>query len=98
MFSFHKVNYFDLAVVKFGQNKVFEALEKAMETVNEYCKEFNLRLFMIAASYKESPVCAINHLLRRDISWVKNKKHIMCNTVMSDAMSNPNFNLISYCL
>ena len=69
-----------------------------MEPVNDYCKEFNLRPFMIAASYKESPVCAINHLLRRDISWVKNKKHIMCNTVMSDAISNPNFNLISYCL
>ena len=61
---------FDLAVVKFGQNTVFEVLEKAMKPVNDYCKESNLCPFMIAASYKESPVCVINHLLRRDLSWV----------------------------
>ena len=62
---------FDLAVVKFGQNKVFEVLEKAMKPVNNYWKEFNLYPFMIAASYKESPVCATNHLLRRNFSCVK---------------------------
>ena len=41
-----------------------------MKPVHDYCKESNLCPFMIAASYKESPVCAINHLLRRDLSWV----------------------------
>ena len=61
---------FDLAVVKFGQNVVFDALEKSMKPVNDYCKESNLCPFMIAASYKESPVCVINHLLRRDLSWM----------------------------
>ena len=62
--------------------------------MNDYCKEPNLCPFMIAASYKESPVCAINHLPRRDLSWVnshlggsernaaknkKKKKKIMCS-------------------
>ena len=61
---------FDLAVAKFGQNKVFEVLEKAMKPMNDYCKESNLCPFMIAASHKDIPVCAINHLLRRDLSWV----------------------------
>ena len=61
---------FDLAVVKFGQSTVFEVLEKAMKPVNDYCKESNLCPFMIAASYKNSPVCVINHFLRSDLSWV----------------------------
>ena len=65
-----EVTNFDLAVVKFGQNVVFDALEKSMKPVNDYCKESNLCPFMIAASYKESPVCVINHLLRRDLSWM----------------------------
>ena len=61
---------FDLAVVKFGHDKVFEVLEKAMKPMNDYCKESNLCPFIIAASCKESTVCAIYHLLRRDLSWI----------------------------
>ena len=61
---------FDHAVIKFGQKKVFEVLEKAMKPVNKYCKENNLCPFMIVASNKESTLCAINYLLRRDPSWV----------------------------
>jgi len=63
---------FDLAVVKFGYSKVFEILEKCFEPVNDFCIESNLCPFMIAASYKESRVCVINHLLCRDLSWVNN--------------------------
>ena len=64
---------FDHAVVKFGQRKVFEVLEKAMKPVNVYCQEHNLCPFMIVASYKEtSTLSVINHLLRRDLSWVDN--------------------------
>ena len=63
---------FDLAVIKFGPSKVFEALEKSMKPINDFCNESNLCPFMIAASYKESRVCVINHLLRRDLSWVNN--------------------------
>ena len=61
---------FDHAVIKFGQKKVFEVLEKAMKPVNKYCKENNLCPFMIVASNKESTLCAINYMLRRDPSWV----------------------------
>ena len=61
---------FDLAVDKFGQKIVFEVLETSMKPVIEYCRESNLYPFMIAASYKESPVCVINHYLRCDLSWV----------------------------
>ena len=43
---------FDLAVVKFGQNTVFEVLDTAMKPVNDLCKESNLYSFMVAASYK----------------------------------------------
>ena len=42
-----------------------------MKPVNYYCKESNLRPFMIVASNKESMLCAINYLLRHDlVSWV----------------------------
>ena len=61
---------FDIAVIKFGQNKVFEVLEKHMTPINDYCKESNLCPFMLVASQKESALCAIHHLLRRDLSWV----------------------------
>ena len=61
---------FDHAVVKFGHCEVFEILENTMKPVNDYCKESNLSPFMLAASYTESSVCVINHLLRRDLSWV----------------------------
>ena len=63
----------DHAIVKFGQKQVNEVLEKSMKPVNVYCKEANLFPFMIVASYKEtSASSAINHLLRRDLSWVSN--------------------------
>ena len=66
---------FDHAIVKFGQKQVYEVLETSMKPVNDYCKETNLCPFMIVAScaYKEtSTLSAINHLLRRDLSWVNN--------------------------
>ena len=63
---------FDLAVVKFGYSKVIEIMEKCIEPVNDFYIESNLCPFMIAASYKESRVGVINHLLRRDLSWVNN--------------------------
>ena len=62
---------FDHAVVRFRQKKVFEVLEKAMKPVNVYCQEHNLCPFMILTSYKETgTLSVINHLLRRDLSWV----------------------------
>ena len=63
---------FDLAFVKFGYSKVIEILEKCIKPVNDFYIESNLCPFMIAASYKESRVGVINHLLRRDLSWVNN--------------------------
>ena len=61
---------FDHAVIKFGQNKVFEALEKSMKPINDFCKNTNLFPFMIASSCKDSILDAIYHLLHRDLSWV----------------------------
>ena len=61
----------DHAVVKFGQKKAIEALEKHMAPVNDFCERSNLCPFMIVASYKESSVCTINHFLCQDLSsWV----------------------------
>ena len=74
--TIERINYglsltnFDLAVVKFGQKKVLHVLEKSMKPVHDYCKESNLCPFMLVASQKESALCAINHLLRRDLSLV----------------------------
>ena len=61
---------FDLAVIKFGQKKALHILEKSMKPVHDYCKKSNLRPFMLVASQKESALCAINHLLHRDLSFV----------------------------
>ena len=61
---------YDHAVLKFGHNKVFEILEKCIKPVNDYCEVSNLYPFMIAASCKESSVCVINYLVRRDFSWL----------------------------
>ena len=61
---------FDHAVVKFGQNEVFEAMEKSMKPINAFCKKYNLFPFLIAASCKESNLDAIHHLLRHNPSWV----------------------------
>ena len=62
--------HFDHAVIKFGQEKVLEVLEKHMQPVNDFCKGSNLCPFMIVASSKESTVSAIHHFLRCDLSWV----------------------------
>ena len=70
---FLSLTNFDHAVIKFGPRKVFEVLENSMKPINDFCKESNLCPFMIAASFKESTVCAINHLLRRDLSWVNSR-------------------------
>ena len=43
-----------------------------MKSVNDFCKEPNLCPLMLVASYQESPICAINHLLRIDLSWLNN--------------------------
>ena len=67
---------FDHAVVKFGHKEVFEVLESSMKPVNDYCKETNLCPFMIVASCADkgtSTLSVINHLLRRDLSWVNNR-------------------------
>ena len=63
---------FNHAVAKFGQDKVLEVMEKKfMKPINDFCKKSNLLPFMIAASYEESIVCAIYHLLRGpDLSWM----------------------------
>ena len=64
---------FDVAVVKFGQNKVLEVLEKAMtKPVNDYCNESIQSLPIYDRSsilQQESPVCVINHLVHRNVSW-----------------------------
>ena len=46
-----------------------------MKPANDYCKESNLCPFMIEASYKDSALCAIHYLLRRDLSWVSMSNH-----------------------
>ena len=61
---------FDHAVMKFGQNKVFDVLDKHLESLEKVCIESNLYPFMIVASSKYSTLCAILHFLRRDLSWV----------------------------
>ena len=66
---------FDHAIVKFGYKEVYEVLETSMKPVDDYCKETNLCPFMIVASYAHkgtSTLSAINHLIRRDLSWVNN--------------------------
>jgi len=64
-----KIN-FDHAVVKFGQEKVIQVLDKNMKPVNDFCRRSNLCPFMIVASYKESSVSSIYHFLCQDLSWV----------------------------
>ena len=68
--SIPSLTNFDLAVIKFGQKQVFEILEKYMKPIYDYCQNSNLCPFMLVASQKDSALCAIHHLLRRDLSWV----------------------------
>ena len=65
----HKTN-FDRAVTKFGQKKVFEVLDQCMPPADEICAASNLYPFLIAASYKNSCVSIIYHLLRQIPSFV----------------------------
>ena len=41
---------FNHAVIKFGQDTVFEAMDKSMQPINDLCKKSNLFPFLIAAS------------------------------------------------
>ena len=68
---------FNHAVIKFGQDKVFEAMEKYMQPINDFCTKSNLFPFLIAASCEQSTVCAINHLLRQDLSWLNSCSNIL---------------------
>ena len=62
---------FDHAVVKFGEEKLFEGLEKHMAPVNDFCKHSNLCPFMLLASCKEISVGTIYHFLCEDLSsWI----------------------------
>ena len=61
---------FGHAVIRFGQNKVFEVMETSMKPINDFCKKSNLFPILIVASCEESTVDAIHHLLCRDLSWV----------------------------
>ena len=72
---------FDLAIVKFGTEKVMEILEKHLAPVNELCNSFNLYPFMIAASCEERALCVIYHLLRRSPSSVENIVYTYTYTV-----------------
>ena len=56
---------FDSAVTKFGVHKVFEIVQKCLPPANEVCVVSCLYPFMIAASYKESPLSVIYFLLRQ---------------------------------
>ena len=56
---------FDSAVTKFGVHKVFEIVQKCLPPANEVCVVSRLYPFMIAASYKESPLSVIYFLLRQ---------------------------------
>ena len=56
---------FDRAITKFGHEKVLKVLEGCMPPADEVCVISNLYPFMIAASYKESEISFIYHLLRQ---------------------------------
>ena len=80
---------FDHAIVKFGHKQVYEVLETSMKPVNDYCKETNICPFMIVAPCADketSTLSAINHLLRRDLSWVNNCT--TCSSLESKTLTN----------
>ena len=58
---------FDCAVTKFGMQKVLEIVQEHMPPANEVCAVYGCGLypFMLAASYKESPLWAVYVLLRQ---------------------------------
>ena len=69
LFIFHpsddipKKTNFDRAVTKFGHKRVLEMLEDCLPPVARLCAFSNLYPCMIAASYKNSDVGVIYHLL-----------------------------------
>ena len=56
---------FDSAVMKFGRQKVLEIVQEHVPPANEVCAVSSLYPFMIAASYKESPLSFVDFLLRQ---------------------------------
>ena len=61
---------FDRAVTKFGKKNVMKILEDCLPPVARLCAVSNLYPFMIAASYINSDVGVIYHLLRQVPSFV----------------------------
>ena len=57
--------YFDDALTKFGIQKVHEIMQEHMPPAYELCAVCNLHPFMIASSYKESPLSVVYLLLRQ---------------------------------
>ena len=60
-----KKTNFDRAVTKFGYKKVLKALEACMPSADQVCAACNLYPFMIAASFNNSDISVIYHLLRQ---------------------------------
>ena len=63
---------FDCAVTKFGMQKVLEIVQEHMPPVNEVC---GLYPFMLAASYKESPLWIVYVLLRQVPSLINSNRN-----------------------
>ena len=67
---------------------MFDVLDKYMhmESVNDFCKESNLCSFIIllVVSYQETLTCAINHLLRIDLSWLNNCMIVLGGSVLGN--------------
>ena len=51
---------FNHAVIKFGQDKVFEVMEKSMQPINDFCTKSNLFPFLIAAQRGCNPSSAVS--------------------------------------
>jgi hypothetical protein len=66
---------FDRAVTKFGKKKVLELLEECMPPIDRVCTVVNLYPFIIAASFKNSNVSVIYHLLRQMPSFANCSNH-----------------------
>ena len=79
--------YFDVAVPKFGYQKVLEIMQEHMPTADEMCAVCGLYPFMIAASYEESSLSVVYFLLRQFPSLVINN----CNS--NNAVGSTSTNL-----
>ena len=58
--------YLECAVTKFGMQKVLEIVQEHMPFANEVCGVYFVYPFVVAASYKESPLSVVYLLLRQD--------------------------------